>query len=399
MKAGEGVALIVVTAAAVLLPGAARRLAVPVAVVEILFGVFIGRSGLGLGGIEDGEVVRSLGDLGFALFLFVAGMEIEVSKLTRRGPRALALPLACAILTLVVAFLGASALGWSPWLGLAVGATSVPLMAAVLRELGIARAPLAQLMLTLAGVGELVTIVVLAAFEVSVHAVGGSSAQMVVPTLRALVPVAATVGGAAVLRTLVWWYPGPFSRLVAVDDPQELGMRAGLALMALFVGLAALGGIEPLLGAFVAGLLVSYVLADRHALEHKLASMAYGFFVPIFFIQVGMRVHIVPSALLADLPLVLSMLGLMALARVPAGIILVSTGQRTRDATAAALLLSAPLTLVIAVVDLGARAGTIPARTQAAAITVAILASVLYPALARRLLKSGRTLPAAEPAA
>jgi len=399
MKAGEGVALIVVTAAAVLLPGAARRLAVPVAVVEILFGVVIGRSGLGLGGIEDGEVVRSLGDLGFALFLFVAGMEIEVSKLTRRGPRALALPLACAIFTLVVAFLGASALGWSPWLGLAVGATSVPLMAAVLRELGIARAPLAQLMLTLAGVGELVTIVVLAAFEVSVHAVGGSSAQMVVPTLRALVPVAATVAGAVVLRTLVWWYPGPFSRLVAVDDPQELGMRAGLALMALFVGLAALGGIEPLLGAFVAGLLVSYVLADRHALEHKLASMAYGFFVPIFFIQVGMRVNIVPGALLADLPLVLSMLGLMALARVPAGIILVSTGQRTRDATAAALLLSAPLTLVIAVVDLGARAGAIPARTQAAAITVAILASVLYPALARRLLKSGRTLPAAEHAA
>lgn len=397
MKAAEGLPLIVVTAAAVLLPGVARRLAVPVAVVEILFGVLIGRSGLGLGGAGEGEVVRSLGDLGFALFLFVAGMEIQVTPLIRQGLRALFLPLACAVCTLVVAFAAAGALGWSPWLGLAVGATSVPLMAAVLRELGLARAPVAQRMLMVAGIGELVTIVVLAGFEVSGHGDGGVP-QMVVPVLRALVPVVATILGAIVLRTLLWWYPAPFSRLVAVEDPQELGMRAGFALMALFVGLAAVGGIEPLLGAFVAGLLVSYVLADRHALEHKLASMAYGFFVPIFFIQVGMRVSIVPSELIENLPLVVGMLGVMALARAPAGLLLAGSGLRNRDALAAAFLLSAPLTLLIAVVDLGARAGAISPQTEAASITVAILASVLFPALSRRLLRSGRTLPTGESA-
>jgi Kef-type K+ transport system membrane component KefB len=395
MKAEEGVPLIVVTAAAVLLPGVARRLVVPVAVVEILFGVAVGRSGLGLGGISEGEVVRSLGDLGFALFLFVAGMEIEVTPLIRRGIRALFLPLACSALTLVVAFAASRALGWTPWLGLAAGATSVPLMAAVLRELGLARSPVAQRMLMVAGIGELVTILVLAGVEVSGHS-GGGPAELVVPVLRSFVPVVATVLGALVLRTLLWWYPAPFSRLVAVDDPQELGMRAGFALMALFVGLAALGGIEPLLGAFVAGLLVSYALADRHALEHKLASMAYGFFVPIFFIQVGMRVTIVPAELLADLPLVLTMLGVMALARIPAGILLAGAGLRHRDALAGAFLLSAPLTLLTAVVNLGTRAGAIPPRLEAAAITVAILASVLFPALARRLLKSGRTLPASD---
>ncbi len=396
MNADEGVALIAVTGAAVLLPGVARRLVVPVAVVEILFGVAIGRSGLGLAGAEEGGVVRSLGDLGFALFMFVAGMEIEVTPLLKRGPRGLALPITCAVFTLVTAFALTSAFGWSPWLGLAVGSTSVPLMSAVLRELGLARSPVAQRMLMVAGIGELVTIAVLAAFEVAGHAAGEGIAGMAVPTLRALVPVAATVAGAVVLRTLLWWYPKPFTRFVAVEDPQELGMRAGLALMALFIGLAAVGGIEPLLGAFVAGLLVSYALADRHALEHKLASMAYGFFVPIFFIAVGMRVSIVPHELLQELPFILLMLAAMAISRAPAGMLLGATGLRARDATAAALLLSAPLTLLIAVADLGARAGALSESTEAAALTVAILASVLFPALARRLLRSGRALPTAE---
>jgi Kef-type K+ transport system membrane component KefB len=395
VNANEGGALIVVTAATVVLPSIARRLAVPVAVAELVFGVIIGRTGLGLGGAQEGEIVRSLGDLGFALFLFVAGMEIDVLRLLRGGRRGLVLPVACAVLTLAGSLGAGLLLGWNAWLGLAVGATSVPLMAAVLREMGLGQTPIAQRMFVVAGVGELVTIAVVAGVEVVAQAGSAGPAHTALLALRALVPPLAAVGAAALLRTLLWWYPAPFARLVAVEDPQELGMRAGLALMALFVGLAAIGGIEPLLGAFVAGLLVAYVLRVRTALEHKLGSMAYGFFVPIFFIQVGMRVAIEPRGLLDNFGLIAGMLGVMALARLPTVALLAATGLRARDATAAGLLLSAPLTLLIAVVDLGVRSGALTDDVEAAAITVAILAAVAWPALARMLLRSGRALPAA----
>ncbi len=391
MRPAEGIALIVVTAGAVAMPALARRLSIPVAVAEILFGLCIGRSGLGLEGAQESGIVRLLGDLGFALFLFVAGMEIQVRSLAGANGRGLVVPLVCSMLTLAVAFAVAVIFGWNLWIGLAVGATSVPLMATVLRELNLSRTPVAQRMLAVAGVGELVTIAVVAIVEVASHA--ESAVDAVLGGARALVPVAATVLGAIVLRSLLWWFPAPFTRLLAAEDPQETGMRAGLALIALFVGLAALGGIEPLLGAFVAGLLVSYVFRDVGAVEHKLAGMAYGFFVPIFFIGVGMRVAIAPDLFLDRLGFIVSMLLVMVVARVPAGVVLALTGSRSRDSAAAALLLSAPLTLLIAVVDLGVRAGSVPADLEGAAITVAVLASLLYPALARVLLKSGRQLP------
>ena len=88
MRPAEGIALIVVTAGAVAMPASARRLGIPVAVAEILFGLAIGRSGLGLEGAGESGIVRLLGDLGFALFLFVAGMEIQVRSLAAEQTRA-----------------------------------------------------------------------------------------------------------------------------------------------------------------------------------------------------------------------------------------------------------------------------------------------------------------------
>lgn len=392
MNQSEGIALTVVAAGAVVLPGVARRLGVPVAVTEILFGVLIGRTGLGLAGAGEGEILRSLGELGFALFLFVAGMEIDVGALMRGATRAVLQPLASGVLTFVVAFAAAFIFGWNVWIALAIGATSVPLMTSVLRESGLSRAPVAQRMLLVAGVGELVTIAIVAVAEVATHAEGA----VVTSVLRMFVPVAATILGAIVLRALVWWFPGPFVKLLAAEDPQELGMRAGVALMALFAGLAALGGIEPVLGAFVAGLLVAFVLRDRGQVEHKLAGAAYGFFVPVFFIGVGMRVELHPAALLEQAGFIVAMLVVLVLARAPAVAMLAGSGLRARDAAAAGLLLSAPLTLLIAVLDLGLRAGAISEEIEAAGIFVAILASVLYPAVARPLLRSGRRLQAAE---
>lgn len=392
VNSAEGITLILVTAGAVAMPAVARRLAVPVAVAEILFGLALGRSGLGLEGAGENGIVRLLGDLGFALFLFVAGMEIQVRDLASGNGRGLVVPLVGSVITLGVAIGSASFFGWSVWIGLAAGATSVPLMATVLRELGLSRAPVAQRMFAVAGVGELVTIAVVAAAEVVMHAHSVGAALL--GGARALVPVGATVVCAVVLRTLLWWYPAPIARILTDEDPQELGMRVGMGLLALFVGLAALGGIEPLLGAFVAGLLVSYVLRDRGTLEHKLAGMAYGFFVPIFFIGVGMRVAIAPRALLDDAGFVFLMLGVMLAARVPVGMLLALTGSRSRDSAAATLLLAAPLTLMIAVVDLGVRAGSLAPETEGTAIAVALFASLLFPALARVLLRSGRDLAA-----
>lgn len=379
-------ALLLVTVGATVLPALGRRLRVPVAIVEILYGVVIGGSGLGIVRAHEQPFLTVLADLGFALFLLVAGLELDFDEIDRAGRRALAGGLLVSALSIGAALGMSRALGWSPWLGLAAGATSVPLLMAVLRELGRLGSPTGRRLVTLAALGEVVTVAVIALFEL----LGGHEAASLGAALRLVLPVAGVVLAGVLLRAAAWWYPSTFSRLVASEDPQELGVRVGLGLMFVFVGLAILGGIEPVLGAFLAGLTLAYVLRDKGALEHKLGSMAYGFFVPVFFVSVGVRLELSPTQLLDDLPFVLSLLGVMLAAKAISGLFLVGSGVRARHALAGTLLLASPLTLVIAIADLAARAEAITGGQETAVVAAGMLASLLFPTLARLLLTVSR---------
>jgi len=398
MEAEVALALTVVTAGVLAMPVIARRLAVPVAVAEIGFGVVVGVSGLGLVGGGEHDVVRFLADLGFALFLFVAALEIDVAGILRTGARAALTPVALSACVVATALMLGAAWGAPAWLGLAIGVSSVPLAMAVLREQDLLQSSLGQRVILAAGAGELFSIFLIAMFDVGAEAQREGVLALGVGVLRALVPVAATVAAAIGLRTLLWWYPAPFVGLAADDDPRELGVRAGFALMFAGIAMAVVGGIEPLLGAFFAGLVVAYVVRDRHTLERKLSGVAYGFFVPVFFVDVGARLLVEPSAVVASAGLIGFVLLAMLLSRVPVFVGFASTGLGTTEAGAAALLLASPLTLQIAVAELGVRNGIFGADVEGALVIAAVIAGIVYPALARRLLVSpgsGAARPAA----
>lgn len=375
-------ALLLVTVGACLLPALGRRLRVPVAIVEILYGLSIGGSGLGLVGDPGQPFLRFLADLGFALFLLVSGLELDFGEIERAGRRSLAIAFLVSMASIGAAIGLSGLLGWSPWIGLAAGATSVPLLMAVLRELGHLGTPSGRRLVTLAVIGEVVTVAVIALFEL----LGGHDRATAGDALRLILPVLGVLLAGIALRTAAWWYPAFFARLVASEDPQELGVRVGLGLMFSFIGLAILGGIEPVLGAFLAGLTLAYVLRDKGALEHKLGSMAYGFFVPVFFVDVGIRLELRVEELIRDLPVILTLIGVMLAAKAISGMYLLGSGMRARSALAGTLLLSSPLTLVIAIADLANRAEAITASQEAGIVTAGMIASLIFPILARGLL-------------
>lgn len=386
MDLHTAVALLVVTVGALWMPAVARTLAVPVAVAEIGYGAVVGRSGLGLLGAEDHDVVGFLAHLGFALFLFVAALELDVSGLVRGGARALAYPLALCGCTLATALYLGAWLGTPGWLGLAIGVMSVPLVMSVLREQSLLQTPFGRWVLLLAGLGEVASIALLAMFDVGADARESGLPGVIVGVARALVPLAATVATAVVLRSLLWWFPGPFARFSHAHDPQELGVRAGFGLMFAGIVVAALGGIEPVLGAFFAGLIVAYVIRSRDVLEHKLAGVAYGFFVPIFFVDVGARLAFDPALVVANAALILVIVLAMVASRLPLFVALAAMGLSIREALAGALLLAAPLTLQIAVAHLAAEKGVFDVGVEAAVVLAAVAAGVVLPAAARRLL-------------
>jgi len=384
--------LVLMTLGAIAMPSLAKRIAIPVAVAEILYGFIIGDSGFGFINNPNDQFIRFLSDLGFAFFLFLAGLEIDFREIENRL-KELIMPFIVSTLAFVCSMSISHALGWGTWMGLALGATSVPLLLAVVREMQLGDTELGKTMIAYAAMGELVTIFLLSGIEISTVA-DGDIRDTILGFVLLLSLVLVATAGASLLRILQWWRPGLFRQMVAHDDPSEFGIRVGFAMMFFFIGLSILAHVEPFLGAFVAGAILSFVIRDKGALEHKLSSMAYGFFVPIFFIHVGMRLDISLGMLTRNMGDILLLIIIMFVVKFLPGLLMMLRGLKFKELLATCSLLAAPLTLVIAIMELGLhnpdKTGITP-EVSAKMIAAGIFASLIYPSLARKLLKSDDT--------
>lgn len=118
------------------------------------------------------------------------------------------------------------------------------------------------------------------------------------------------------IQFLVWWYPEKARRLLADRDSQELGVRFSLALLFLFVALSEFAHLEPVLGAFLGGTMLSIIFREKTQLEIKLSGFGYGFLVPIFFIHIGMQFDIANVLSLKQLLFTAQLLGFVILIKV-----------------------------------------------------------------------------------
>ncbi len=377
----HAVTVILIGVAAFVLPLVAGRVRVPAFVLEILFGILVGPHVLDV--IGHSPVVEYLAELGFLLLMFLSGFEIDFGRLERQGVAPLATGLAVFVVTLVLAAGASYLLGHGPFVTLVLATTSVGLVVPTLRATGVNATPLGQAILISALLADFLTLIGVTLYAiVAEHGVGPS--LLGVPALAAVI-VAVLVG----LKRLAWWYPEKFERLFAADDPEELGIRASLALMFVFVGLSYLLEIEAILGAFLAGTVFALVFRHRGALERKLSGFSFGFFVPIFFIEVGARFDLQavfrPGALRQAVALIVA----AVLVKTIAALVLFVVGLRPREVLAAGVLLSARLSLIIAVAELGARLGLISRIVESQAVLLALVTAAFSPALFRMLV-SGR---------
>jgi Kef-type K+ transport system membrane component KefB len=162
------------------------------------------------------------------------------------------------------------------------------------------------------------------------------------------------------------------------DTTAEIRVRMTVALLIGFVALAERFGLETILGAFLAGAVVS--LLDRDSASHphfriKLDAIGYGFLVPVFFVASGVRLDLQgllaqPSALLR---VPVSLLALLVVRGLPALLYLSNLG---RHATIAAGLLQATSLPFLVT------AATISSVAGAALICAGLLSVVIFPAAA-----------------
>jgi len=363
-----------------LAPLLAARLRLPSAVLLIAWGLVVGPAGLGL--VADDRVVQFLYEVAFLLLMFLAGMEIDFNGLRARGLRNLWRMGAACVAIFGLAFLAAWALGLSPLHGLALGATSVGLPLAVLKETGHLRSPLGQSILLLASLGEFLTVL-----GITLYYLGGRhglSWEFAAGLAKLLGVLALAALALKALVAAAWWQPERFGHMVEEHEGSELGVRTALVAMLAFSTLAMLAGVETFVGAFLAGALLAFVLRGKEVLEHKLTAVGHGLFVPLFFVIVGMR--FAPSAVRGEHLVQAGVLLCAAFGvRLLPALAFLWRGAGLRETLATASLLSAPLTLIVAIAALGAEMGQAGAETRQTLIVLALGSGVVFPVLFRLL--------------
>jgi Kef-type K+ transport system membrane component KefB len=366
----ESGTLLVIAAAALGLPPLAQRVRLPAVLLEIVFGIVVGPV---LGLVHADDLVAALGELGFLLLLFLAGFEIDLGLLERSGIRPIARAVLVFALTLVLAGAAAVGLGLGLFTALVLATTSVGLVVPTLRSSRGLGTPLGQDILLAALVADLATIVIVSAAALVIR-VGPDIQLLAFPLFVGLMVTAFLV-----LRRAAWWWPERFGRFFQARDPDALGVRFAIAVLLGSAGLAGTLGIEPVLGAFLAGIGVATVFRQRGELDHTLDGLAYGFLIPIFFIGVGLRFE------LGELGSAAALAFVGVLAAVAFGVKLLPTlvvlWQRhgPRGAVAAGMLLSARLSLIIVVARIGVELQVIDPALEAQIILLAVVTATLAP--------------------
>lgn len=356
-------------------PLVCRPIRLPAAVGEILFGVLVGPHVFQL--VQITEFTALLAHLGFFLLMFIAGLELDFRRVEKAGASSL-LRNTGAVAGVFACGVGAAmALGLPLYLGLVLSAMSIGLPLVLLQESGLARTPFGQDVLLLGSLGEFACILV--ATAIATHAdAGGLNATFATELGQLAVVFGLAYAILVILRVAVWWKAESFARVVETHDPSEIGVRAGLALMFVFVAVTSALGIDPILGAFLAGALFSFVFRHKGPLEVKFLSLGNGFFVPFFFITVGLEFDL-PLALRSAPGLFVQLLFALLVVRL-APMALLWT-RRWPEGVAGGLLLAAPLTLLVVLANLGRQLELLSDGMHATILLLATVSSTLYPLL------------------
>lgn len=381
MSENQAISLLLFTVGAFLIPLLSRRIGLPAAACEMLYGALLGNVIPQMAQPE--AFITALAHFGFILLLFLAGLEVDFVLVEREGKRGVLRSALFALGVLGAGVAVAYLLGRDPLFGLIVGAISIGVVLVILRETGLSRSRFGQITLISGAIGEFLTILALTAYSL-LRRYG-----LAVPILLALGKLALLMLlGWLVLQILsmiVWWYPHQFRRLVASNDPSELGVRAALALMTAFAAAAVLLDVEEVLATFIAGAIFAFVFRHQGSLSDKLAAVAHGFFVPIFFINVGLGLQLSGLRNQGTVILLLELVGASLAVRLLAMPLLRLTGLGWKAAFAGAVLLSAPLTMQVAVAQVGVSLGVFGPGTIVSVLGASVVGAVIFPALFRPL--------------
>ncbi len=368
---------------------------VPAVIVEILLGYFVARFVLAGTNPDSIHILEFLALTGFIFLMFLSGLEIDMDNVifsvSRKeinysrllnSPPVLAVVYFC--ITLILAYAGANGLSnlveinnkW--YFSLIMVTTSVGIVLPVLKNRGEANGVYGQMLIISSAVADILSIIL---FTFTAYILkNGFRIEITLIFLLFLVFYVLYRLGIR-LKNLPVLKKISFQLAHAAS---QLNIRGTILLLLIFVVISQYISTEViLLGAFLSGVLLSLFLhKGRSLLIVKLDGLGYGFFIPIFFVMVGVKFD--PSDLkefeLTLFPfLIILLLLLFAVKIIPSFLLIKRFGPRR--ALSAGFLLSSRLSLIIAAAAIGLEMGVISPGINASFIIMAVATCFLGPVL------------------
>jgi Kef-type K+ transport system membrane component KefB len=373
--------ILTIAAAAPLLCEWVPWVRLPLVVAEIGLGILVGPQVLGWA--ETGPTISVLATFGLAFLFFLAGFEIDFPAIRGRPILLAALGwLASLVACLVVGF---ALQGWGLVdsgliVGAALATTALGTLMPILRDARELPTRFGAYAVASGAMGEFGPILLIALVLSSDERERGLTLVLM------LVFTAIIVGGAFVALK----YRPPRLILLLQEKMHtsaQLPVRLAILVLASLVILARNFGLDAILGALAAGVVVALASPGEHgeALRQKLEGIGFGFFVPIFFVTTGLRydLHALFSSRLALLQLPMFLVLFVVVRGLPA--LLTRRELDLRSRVALGLLSATQLPLVVAIAEIGVRSERLKEETAASLVGAGMASVLLFPIAALAL--------------
>ena len=355
---------------------------VPVVALEVILGILIGPHVFNLT-TPDG-MVGTLGELGLAFLIFMVGLEIDFGKIRGR-PLSLAVGgwfLSFLLAMICMYFFNIIGLIQSPVIlaATAISTTALGVLAPILRDRGELNTAFGTYMVATAAVGEFGPLVIISLLLLPTHDTFLHNLFIVTFIIIALIVanIALQMRSSPLIEKLLAY---------TMQSSGQLPVRICILLQVLLVTLAAKFGLNIVMGAFTAGMVVRLAIkgGEGELLLQKLDAIGYGFLIPIFFIVAGMKFEVSAlwSAPLAPIQVAL-LLGLMLLVRgVP--LFLYKTELAPEEKLPFVFYSATGLPLIIIISEIGVSSGLMPPDRASLLVSAGMISVLLFPILAKRL--------------
>ncbi len=375
MSEQEALFLFLMALGAFFMPFLSKRLMLPAAVGEIIYGIIIASL------IPYGEsqlvMVEYFSTLGFLILMYLAGLELDFERFKALPKKELWI--------YVLTFIPVAAAAWylSFKLQLSWGfaiiffTSGIGLLFPVLKDTGLIKTDFGQKLLIITMIGEILTLAGLTVLTII------SKYSFTIDSVRQILYLAVfflvIYFIMKILKVMLWWRPDLQSIFLEVGNPTETGMRANFVILFAFVAFAAIFKIEFVVGAFVGGLMFALVFAGRDGVLDKLGGVGYGFFIPIFFISVGMRVTFSDFVQTDVIILALIIIASLFITRVAGTLLLLFSSIEKPKLMLVTVGLSFPLTMLVAVSRICYDIGLINKIQTSAVLLASMISAIIFP--------------------